>query len=116
LKAGVTIETASADMTVVAHALAQEYPATNSGRGVTIEPLRDTLVGSDLRLTALLFLGVVGFVLLGIELFDGAAAAAVLRCGRPRSHCPAWRAERGVGQHAAAWPVNRGAILVRSRW
>ena len=64
LKAGITIETASADMTVVANALAQEYPATNSGRGVTIEPLRDALVGSDLRLTSLLLLGVVGFVLL----------------------------------------------------
>ena len=51
-------------MTLVANALAQEYPAINSGRGVTIEPLRDALVGSDLRLTSLLFLGVVGFVLL----------------------------------------------------
>ena len=64
LKAGITIETASADLTMVASALAQEFPATNSGRGVTLEPLREALVGSDLRLTSWLFLGVVGFVLL----------------------------------------------------
>jgi putative ABC transport system permease protein len=64
LKAGVTIERASADLAVVARGLAQEFPATNSGRGVSIEPLRDALVGRELRRTSLLFLGVVGFVLL----------------------------------------------------
>jgi putative ABC transport system permease protein len=59
-----TIATASADLSSVAAALAQEYPATNHGYGVTIEPFRDAIVGSDLRTTSLLFLGVVGFVLL----------------------------------------------------
>ena len=31
---------------------------------MTVEPLRDTMIGSDLKTTAMLFLGVVGFVLL----------------------------------------------------
>ena len=64
LKPGATIETASADMTAVAEGLAREFVATNKGRGVALEPLHDALIGSELRLTSMLFLGVVGFVLL----------------------------------------------------
>jgi putative ABC transport system permease protein len=44
--------------------LATELPATNKGRGVTIEPLRSGLIGGEVRLTAMLLLAVVGFVLL----------------------------------------------------
>jgi putative ABC transport system permease protein len=64
LKPGVTIEAARSDVTAVAEGLAQEFPATNQGRGITIESLHNALIGSDVRRTALLFLGVVGFVLL----------------------------------------------------
>jgi putative ABC transport system permease protein len=64
LKPGVTLEAARADLAAVADALAREFPDTNKGRSVTIEPLHDAMVGTELRLTSLLFLGVVGFVLL----------------------------------------------------
>ena len=64
LKPEATLEAATADMAAVADGLAREFPETNTGRGITIEPLRDVLVGSELRATALLFVGVVGFVLL----------------------------------------------------
>jgi putative ABC transport system permease protein len=64
LKAGVTREAANDDMASVADALAREFPNTNTGRGVVLEPLRDAVIGSDLRQTSTLFLGVVGFVLL----------------------------------------------------
>ena len=64
LKPGVTLAAATADLTAVATGLAREYPSTNAGRGITLEPLHDALIGRDLRLTSLLFLGVVGFVLL----------------------------------------------------
>jgi putative ABC transport system permease protein len=64
LKPGVTLEAARADLSGVADALAREFPDTNTGRGVTIELLHDAMIGSELRLTSLLFLGVVGFVLL----------------------------------------------------
>ncbi|MGH9816337.1 MAG: ADOP family duplicated permease [Candidatus Acidiferrales bacterium] len=64
LKPGVTLEAANADMAGVAKGLAREYPATNKGRGVTLAPMRDAVIGSELRLTSMLFLGVVGFVLL----------------------------------------------------
>jgi putative ABC transport system permease protein len=64
LKPGVSIDAAQADLGAVADGLAREFPQTNKGRGVTLERMHDTVVGSDLRLTSMLFLGVVGFVLL----------------------------------------------------
>jgi putative ABC transport system permease protein len=64
LKPGVSLEAARADMAAVSEALGHEFPATNKGRSVTLEPLQSALMGTDLRTTSLLFLGVVGFVLL----------------------------------------------------
>ena len=64
MKPGVTIDAARADLTAVAEGLAREFPQTNSERGVALEPLHEALIGSELRLTSMLFLGVVGFVLL----------------------------------------------------
>ena len=64
LKPGAGVEAAQSDLTAVAEGLAREYPEFNKGRTVTVEPLRDTMIGSDLKTTSMLFLGVVGFVLL----------------------------------------------------
>lgn len=64
MKPGVAIEAAQADLSAVATGLAAEFPQTNAGRGVRLEPMHDTLIGGDLKTTSLLFLGVVGFVLL----------------------------------------------------
>jgi putative ABC transport system permease protein len=64
LKPGVTLEQAQADIAAAASGLAKEFPQTNTGRTVHLEPLHDALVGSELRTTSFLFLGVVGFVLL----------------------------------------------------
>jgi putative ABC transport system permease protein len=51
-------------LAAVAQGLAEEFPDTNAGRGVTLERLRDVAIGSELRQTSMLFLAVVGFVLL----------------------------------------------------
>ena len=64
MKPGVAIQAARADLGAVAESLSREYPEFNKGRTVTIEPLHDTMVGSDLKTTSMLFIGVVGFVLL----------------------------------------------------
>ena len=64
MKPGVRIEAAQSDLSAVAAALATEYPDFNKGRGVRLEPMHDTMIGSDLKTTSMLFLGVVGFVLL----------------------------------------------------
>jgi putative ABC transport system permease protein len=64
LKNGVTIEQARADMNVIGENIGRISPETNKGWGVTVIPLREDLVGADLRTTSLVLAGVVGFVLL----------------------------------------------------
>ncbi len=64
MKPGVSIQAAESDLGAVAAGLASEFAQTNTGRGVRLEPLHTSMIGSDLRLTSMLFLGVVGFVLL----------------------------------------------------
>lgn len=64
MKPGVTIQAATSDLGAVAAGLAADFPETNKDRGVALDPLHDSMIGSDLRLTSFLFLGVVGFVLL----------------------------------------------------
>jgi putative ABC transport system permease protein len=64
MKPGVAIQAAQADLGAVADGLASEYPEFNTERSVRLEPLHDTMIGSDLKTTSMLFLGVVGFVLL----------------------------------------------------
>ena len=64
LKAGVSLQTAQAELTVISERLAREYPEPNQGTGVLVEPLRVGIVGRDLRTTSVFLLGVVGCVLL----------------------------------------------------
>jgi putative ABC transport system permease protein len=64
LKPGVSLAAAKSDLAAVAENLAREFPQTNKGRGVAVESMHDAVVGTDLRFTSMLFLGVVGFVLL----------------------------------------------------
>jgi putative ABC transport system permease protein len=64
MRPGISLKAAQADLGGVADGLAREFPQTNKGRGVALERMHDSIVGSDLRLTSMLFLGVVGFVLL----------------------------------------------------
>jgi putative ABC transport system permease protein len=64
MKPGVTIGAAQADLSAVAADLAREFPQTNAGRSVALESLHTSMIGSDMRTTSMLFLGVVGFVLL----------------------------------------------------
>jgi putative ABC transport system permease protein len=63
LRTGVSIDAARADMSGVADRLAKQYPASNTGNGVAIYPLRQFLVG-DFRQGLLVLFAAVGFVLL----------------------------------------------------
>jgi putative ABC transport system permease protein len=64
MKPGITLAVAAADMSALAEGLSREFPDTNKGRGITLQPLRDAVIGGELRLTSLFFIGVVGCVLL----------------------------------------------------
>jgi putative ABC transport system permease protein len=63
-KPGVDVEHARGNMSLVASDIARLSPDTNKDWTVTIEPLREALVGSELRTTSLVLAGTVGFVLL----------------------------------------------------
>jgi putative ABC transport system permease protein len=94
LRPGVTLDAARADMTTVAEGMAREFPA-NKDRGVALEPLRAGLFGGELRLTSLLFLGVVGFVLL---MCCANIANLLLARGTARSREIAVRSALGAGR------------------
>ena len=64
IQEGISIDTAQRDVAAIAARNEVLYPSTNKGHGVVLQPLRDSLVGSEMRLTSMLLLGVVGFVLL----------------------------------------------------
>ncbi len=63
MRPGVTAEEASADLSRIAAELAAEFPATNAGLGVGLQPLRDSLVG-EIRPALLILLGFVALILL----------------------------------------------------
>ena len=63
LSAGASFSDARADLSTIAAALARSYPATNTGRGVTIVPLFDSITDAA-RTPMLILQGMVVFVLL----------------------------------------------------
>ena len=63
LKPDAPAEAAQADLQTIANDLARRFPESNGGRGISIQPLSETIV-EDVRFALLLLLGAVGVVLL----------------------------------------------------
>jgi putative ABC transport system permease protein len=64
LQPDTTIETARAELTAIANAIAERTGEPRRPRRIEVTLLRDVVLGRELRLTAALFLGVVGLLLL----------------------------------------------------
>jgi putative ABC transport system permease protein len=64
MKPGVTLAQANADMESVAKHIAEVYPVSNKGWGVSVEPLKNDFLPPDVRKGLWLLMGSVGFVLL----------------------------------------------------
>ncbi len=64
LKRGTPVAAAGADLAVVAHRLAAEFPDSNQDTGASVRTFHETFNGGDIRVIFLAMLGAVGFVLL----------------------------------------------------
>ena len=63
LRPGVTIRRAQTEIDAIAAKEARDYPGSNQGWGVLVEPFRNNLLAGERRLTLWLLLGAVGFLL-----------------------------------------------------
>jgi putative ABC transport system permease protein len=95
LKPGISVEQAASAMAPIASQIARDFPRSNKGWGITVEPLRNAMVGRELRTTSLVMAGIVGFVLL---MACANVANLMLARGAGRAREMAVRASLGAGR------------------
>jgi putative ABC transport system permease protein len=109
LKPDVTILQARSAMALIAAQIAQVSPDTNKDWGITIDPLRESIVGPELRTTSLVLAGVVLFILL---MACANVASLMLARGAARTREMAVRAALGAGGKRLAKQVLTESLLL----
>jgi putative ABC transport system permease protein len=109
LKPGVTVEQARPAMAAIAARIAEISPATNQDWSVTIDPLRESIVASELRTTSLVLAGVVVFILL---MACANVASLTLARGAARAREMAVRASLGAGGARLARQMLTESLLL----
>ncbi len=64
LKPGISLKQAQAEMNTIGARIANDFPDSNKGWGVAVDPLAETIVGKQLRTSLYVLLAAVGMVLL----------------------------------------------------
>jgi putative ABC transport system permease protein len=64
LKPGVTVEKAKAEMDAIGQRIARDYPDSNKGWSVAVDPLAEVVVGQQMKKSLYVLLAAVGMVLL----------------------------------------------------